>query len=129
MQPNQVAEMVFRRFSEAWNRHDMTDLGGGFTDDATFVNVVGMQMNGRADIATQHALIHRGPYRQSNLSLEVTDAAEVAPGVVVCHASTELRGDERSPGETRKSLITFVVTGSGHEWRIAAAHNTFIVER
>jgi uncharacterized protein (TIGR02246 family) len=121
----QAAE-VADGFAAAWNRHDMEALGRLFHDDADFVNVVGMQMRGRASIQDQHSIIHAGAYRNSSLRVAVEDARKLGPGVIVAHVRSELEGDERAPLQTRQTLMTIVIEKRSDEWKIVAAHNTAI---
>ncbi len=60
-------------------------------------------------------------------SAEVVDARELAPGVIAAHMRTELDGDDRVPGQTRRSLMTLVIEQRAGVWRFAAAHNTDVV--
>jgi len=122
----QVATELAACFADAWNRHDMDDLVSLFDEDASFVNVVGMHMHGRDEIRQAHATVHAGTYRNSRIVVEVEDARELAPDVIVAHAHTELEGDERLPGEVRRSLLTLVIHRGKEGWGVAAAQNTFL---
>lgn len=126
MDSNEITAELAARFASAWNRHDMEELGRLFRDDASFVNVAGVRMRGRDEIQQTHANIHAGPYRDSHLLVEVEEARELAPGVIVAHLRSQLSGDERAPGEVRDSLLTLVIDRRGDEWGIAAAQNTFV---
>lgn len=123
----QVATELAARFADAWNSHDMDELASLFDDDASFVNVVGMHMRGRDQIRQAHATVHSGPYRDSHVVVEVEDARELAPDVIIAHARSELEGDERLPGEVRRSILTLVIHHGNDSWGIAAAQNTFVV--
>jgi uncharacterized protein (TIGR02246 family) len=125
MDPETVARDVARDFADAWNRHDMGDLARLFDEDASLVNVVGMLMRGRDEIEHQHALAHAGPYRSSTLVTTLIETRVLAADVVVCHIRCEVSGDERRPGETRPTLLTFVMTpAAGDAWNIATGQNT-----
>lgn len=94
-----------------------------FHDDATFVNVAGACMRGREEIQRAHAARHAGPFRDSVLSAELLDARSIGSAVVLAHASTHLRGDSRSPGEVRDTLMALVIECRETTWKIIAAHN------
>ncbi|MGO8877076.1 MAG: SgcJ/EcaC family oxidoreductase [Acidimicrobiales bacterium] len=126
MEPTAVAEEIAAAFARAWNRHDMPEFGALFDEGATFVNIVGVLMTGRGEIEEQHGRVHAGPYRNSVLAVSVHDAVALAPGIVLCHVRAELSGDERRPGETRSTILTFVITGEGDRWKVSAAHNTVV---
>jgi uncharacterized protein (TIGR02246 family) len=122
----QVTRELAAGFAAAWNQHDMSALGRQFHDDAIFVSMAGSYMRGRAEIERQHGAVHAGPYRNSTLQVEVEDARELVPGVIVAHVRAEARGDDRSPGEVRKALLTLVIERRADLWRIIAAHNTAV---
>jgi uncharacterized protein (TIGR02246 family) len=83
-------------------------------------------MRGRAEIERQHGAVHAGPYRNSTLHVDVDDARELVPGVIVAHVRAEARGDDQDPGEVRKALLTLVIERRADLWRIIAAHNTAV---
>jgi len=47
---NVVAALV-----DSWNRHDMATYAAQFTENADFVNVLGMHYGGRPEIEARHA--------------------------------------------------------------------------
>lgn len=124
---SEIAGKLADAFASAWNRHDMDALAGLFFQDATFVNVAGTYLKGRDGIRRQHAAVHAGPFRNSVLRAEVADAREAAPGVIVAHVHTQLEGDDRFAGQTRRSLMTFVIERRSGSWWFADAQNTTIV--
>jgi uncharacterized protein (TIGR02246 family) len=124
MTPSAITEGIRTRFEEAWNRHDMDAFAELFSDEASFVNVRGLQIDGRAAIRDHHAAIHTGFYRDSVVRLSMKDTKQLSPEVIVCHVRSELDGDERAPGVTRSTTLTLVLARANGEWRIAAAHNT-----
>ncbi|WP_245493329.1 MULTISPECIES: SgcJ/EcaC family oxidoreductase [unclassified Mesorhizobium] len=54
-------------FADAWNRHDMEDFGALFSEDANFVNVVGMWWKNRSEIEAAHRATHETMFRDSRL--------------------------------------------------------------
>lgn len=126
MDPNEVADALASSFSNAWNQHDMVGFGQLFDHDATFVNAGGQLFRGRDDIQQLHAAIHAGPYRNSALTVKVADAHSWSSDVIVAHLQCVLSGDERTPGETRRTLFTIVMKRRDDKWLIAAAHNTVV---
>jgi len=114
-------------FASAWNQHDMDALACLFHQDAAFVNVIGTYLRGRDEIRQQHAAVHAGRYKDSILRAEIVAAREPVPGVIVAHARTELDGDDRAPGQTRRSFVTFVIERRAGLWRFTAAHNTNVL--
>jgi uncharacterized protein (TIGR02246 family) len=126
MTDSDIAAELATSFADAWNQHDMDSLAGLFHEDAGFVNVRGSYLIGREQIRAQHATVHSGPYKDSVVRVQVVDVRELAPDVLLAHVRTELDGDPRASGQTRHSLVTFVIERRAGVWRFTAAHNTFV---
>jgi len=124
-----IAGELAASFAGAWNQHDMDALASLFHEDAGFVNVRGAYLTGREQIRAQHAAVHAGPYKDSVVRVEVIDSKELAPDVVVAHVRTRLDGDNRTPGQTQHSVVTFVIERRDGLWLFAAAQNTFVSPR
>jgi hypothetical protein len=77
-------------------------------------------------VRKSNGAVHAGPYRNSTLHVEVEDASELVPGVIVAHVRAEARGDDRALGEVRKALLILVIERRAGLWRIIAAHNTAV---
>ena len=112
--------------ASAWNAHDSDAYAALFHQDGTFVNVNGSYEKSREEIRQLHAAIHASFYKDSVLRAQVLDARELAPGVIVAHVSNELEGDARSPGQTVRTLATYVIEQRAGLWKFTAAHNTRI---
>jgi uncharacterized protein (TIGR02246 family) len=126
MNPTDIARDFAVRFADAWNRHDMDELASLFREDASFVNVVGVRMDGREEIRRTHAKVHDGPYRASRLVVEVEAAREIPPAVIVAELRTQISGDERAPGQVRDTRLMLVLDDRRGVWGIAAGQNTFV---
>ena len=124
--PLEVTEKFASGFVESWNHHDMVSFAELFHSDASFVNVIGLLMKGRGEIKRHHAAAHAGPFRSSSLQMQVEDAKQIAPGILVAHLRSSLHGDARDPSGERRTLFTFVLEFREDRWRIAAAQNTNI---
>ena len=117
-------------FADAWNRHDMKSLAALFTEDAKFVNVVGMWWKSRDEIEAAHAATHATIFKHSRLSFEPARVMELAPGVAAVHARWELAGQldpDGRPSGPRQGVLLFVVTSGEQGWRVKVAQNTDIV--
>jgi uncharacterized protein (TIGR02246 family) len=126
LNPLEVAEKLASSFVESWNHHDMASFAELFQSEASFVNVIGLLMKGRKEIEHHHAAAHAGPFRTSTLQLQVEDAREIVPGILVAHLRSSLHGDARDPSGERRTLFTFVLELREDRWRIVAAQNTNI---
>jgi len=95
-----------------------------FHDAAAFVNVAGGYLRGRGEIEQAHAAGHAGPFKDPALTAWPEDARRLGPDVIIAHVRSELQGDDRVPGQARRSLLTLVIERRGQQWKIIAAHNT-----
>lgn len=122
---------VVSSLAEGWNRHDMASFAAAFSENADFVNVIGMHWRGRQEIEAKHAITHRTIFRNSNLQILDLSVRFLDPGTAVAHLWTELKGAESLPGRNapaiRRALMTCVLVKEADRWLIAAAHNTDIV--
>ena len=122
-----VAEELVAGLASAWNAHDSDAYAALFHEDGTFVNVNGSYEKGREEIRQLHAAIHASFYKDSVMRAEVLDARELVAGVIVAHVSHELEGDARFPGQTVRTLATYVIEQRCGIWKFTAAHNTRVV--
>ena len=113
---------------DAWNRHDMKAYSALFTEDADFVNVVGMHFRGRPQIEAVHIDLHRTIFKNSNLRAVSTTVRLVNDEVALAHIAWEMTGAEGLPGwnvpELRKGMMSLVLVRTGDRWLITAAQNT-----
>ncbi|WP_292168650.1 hypothetical protein [Mesorhizobium sp.] len=65
----------------------MDDLGALFSEDANFVNVVGMWWKNRSEIEAAHRATHETMFRESRLEGVVSSIVELSPGVASCTMS------------------------------------------
>lgn len=125
----QAVRGVVSAYETAWNRHDMAEFGRLFTEDAEWVNIVGMWWRGRADVQKAHQAFHEVMFR--DVPLHFTDVAvrTVAPGVAVAIGTIQM-GDYTTPGghtvrDTRDRMTLVMVQRDGR-WKIVSGHNTVI---
>ena len=50
---------LFTAYQSDWNHHDIQAMGNLFTEDAEWINVVGMHWRGKPDIVKVHEVYHR----------------------------------------------------------------------
>jgi len=119
------------KITTTWNSHDMKAFAQLFSDDAQFVNVVGMWWKNRSEIEAAHADRHRTNFKDSTLTGDVALVKWLRPDVVLAEVSWQLTGSKGARGEpmpTRKGLMMLVLTRDKGEWKIRAAQNTDVVE-
>jgi ketosteroid isomerase-like protein len=64
----QAIRAILIEYQDAWNAHDMTALDELFTDDAHWVNIVGMHWQGQEAIIEAHRVFHRTIFRKTELA-------------------------------------------------------------
>jgi uncharacterized protein (TIGR02246 family) len=117
-------------FVDDWNRHDMKEFGSLFTDDAQFVNVIGLWWHSRAEIQEAHEALHATRMRNSHLVATESAAHLLGPDAAVLLQQWQLTGDTGIDGVTlpmRSGVMTLVMVKEGSRWQIASAQNTDIV--
>jgi uncharacterized protein (TIGR02246 family) len=122
-------EDVPAAFVDAWNRHDMQAFTALFTEDANFVNVVGMWWRSQAEIEAAHATAHATVFRNSRLDGGAASVIKLRPGVAAVHMAWELTGQtgpDGKPSAPRRGILLLVLTEEGDGWRIRVAQNTDI---
>jgi uncharacterized protein (TIGR02246 family) len=125
-----VKDMVLA-FAAAWNRHDMDALAALFSEDAQFVNVVGLWWKGKAEIKAAHEFTHGTLFRSSRL--EVSDVSVRFPTATIALArcSWVLEGHVNPEGtalSARNGILLIVVQHDGHRWWIIDSQNTDVIE-
>ncbi len=115
---------------DAWNRHDMKSFGSLFTEDAQFVNVIGLWWHGRAEIQKEHEALHATRMRNSHLVASETLVHPLGPDAAVFLMRWQLTGDTGIDGVTlpmRQGIMSLVTVRAGNRWLIATAQNTDII--
>jgi uncharacterized protein (TIGR02246 family) len=131
MEAQSEISLIIKALSDSWNSHDMAAYAAQFTEDADFVNVIGMHWKGRPEIEASHVQVHRTIFRNSKLKILDCSLRPLAPGVVLAHTRWEMTGHESPPGvrfsELRHGIISSVFVEREGRWLIAAFQNTDIV--
>ncbi len=123
-------EAVLAAPQDSWNRHAMPAFAAQFTQDADFVNVLGVRQRGRPAIEAQHIAIHKTVFRNSQLRTLGQSVRFLTSQVAVAHVDWEMTGHEPPALEgwklpaVRKGVLTAILVCEGDAWRIAALHNT-----
>ena len=124
-----AVEKTLAGFTHAWNVHDMDALASLVTEDADWVNVVGMHWRGKADIVKAHKAFHAVMFRAVSMHEIDCQITEIAPGVVVAFATS--RVDDYSTPDGRRIVdphtrTTWVLIEQDGRWLVRSAHNTTI---
>ena len=127
--PTTVADEVLRRLESAWNSADGTAFGALYAADASFVNIRGEHLTGRAVIGAGHHAIFTTIYAGSTNRMELVRAEQIADGVVLAVSRNTLDCPSGPLAGRHVAMSTSVITRSEDDpgtWRIACSHNTLV---
>lgn len=125
--PEDLAE----QWVQAWNNRDAVALANLFTEDAEFVNVVGLWWHNRHDIWKAHDYGLKVIFNESHLELRKVTVKFVLPEVAIVHVRMKLTGQTahasvQKPAD-RKNIFSFVLKKEEKGWVTLSAHNTDVV--
>lgn len=125
----EVARRALDDLEHAWNAGDGAMFATAYTDTATFVNIRGDLIVGRAAIEAGHAAIFATTHADSVNRLELVDGREIGDGVVIAVSRNTLTAPHGPLQGMHDALSTSVIVRVGGQWRIAATHNTLVGAR
>lgn len=129
MTPDERAiQDVVKQLEAAWNAYDSKSFAAPFAEDATFIQIFGGQLDGRAAVEASHRAIFDTIYKGSHASFTLRSVRFVRPDVAVVFTHAHLKffaGGEAREIETRPTMI--LVKGQA-KWQIVAFQNTRISE-
>lgn len=123
------------RQAEAWNRHDAHAWVTSFSDDAEFVNILGMSLQGRDEIEKRHREIFQGIFARSKVVVKLRKLRPLGATAALVETDYELRDYDRlppgirptDPDGTLRTRLKYVWVLDREGWRIVSAQNTAIV--
>ncbi|MGH9686129.1 MAG: SgcJ/EcaC family oxidoreductase [Candidatus Acidiferrales bacterium] len=122
-------EEVIQRFEDVWNSHRIAELGTLLTEDAEWINVVGMRWRGKADVVKAHEALHAGMFREVSTHSTSREIREIVPGVVIVTVTATMSDFETPDGRQMSGIVdrlTLVMVKNDGGWRITSGHNTTI---
>lgn len=126
--PDETAiRAVVASFCESWTKHDMAAMHVLETGDVEWVNVVGNDWRGLADVRKGHANYHHFLAARSTCSVESVAVRAIAPDVAIAVTAFHFGGvgpdGKTEDARTRSSMV--MVRRDG-EWKITHQQNTII---
>ena len=122
--PKSVAE----GWVKAFNAHDAVAFGRLYTEDADWVNVVGVRVKSREHIQAAHKEAFETYFRQANITTLSISERLVRPDVAIVHLNWALKGqvDTESGKEAppRRGIVTVLAVKQQDSWKIAAGQNS-----
>jgi uncharacterized protein (TIGR02246 family) len=120
------ADQIVEAFADALNVKDASALGELFSEDAEFVNILGMRMQGREGIVTGHARAFAGPLQGRVIEFDAVDELQVTDDVTVVYGHCVRRRLPDAPVEglpDGTSVLVFVLRRGADGWQAVAASN------
>lgn len=118
---------IVNEMESAFNRHDADELDSHFTQNATWVNVLGEKLSGWNEINNVHRAVLTGPLSNSYANYTVDSIAFVQSEVAIVHVRqypTTSEGERVNSGQ--ESIAIYVMVKESNTWRLAAGQNTLI---
>jgi len=123
-------EGIPERFATAWNVKNADGIGALFTEDADFVNVVGLWWRRKQRIWKAHEIGLRTFFRDSTLTVEHTEVKYITEEVATVHARWRIEGQYTPDGRVaapRTGIFVFVARHESDGWICTTAQNTDIL--
>lgn len=125
----QSVRQVATAYEEAWNKHDMDAMASLFTEDAEWVNIVGMWWRGVQEVIRGHQWVHEVLFKDTPIHIDSCSVRLVPPESAIS-AVTWTKGsfvtpDGKQVPEGNDRMTLFLVKRGG-KWLIASGHNTTI---
>lgn len=123
-------EDVVTRWQAGWNSHDADALAELFTEDADFVNVVGLWWHDRAAIRKAHAYGFAHIFQNSAIVMDRIRTRLIGQDAAVIQARwrvAEQSSHHDKNALSRTGIFTFVCQRFDGGWLAVTAHNTDIV--
>jgi uncharacterized protein (TIGR02246 family) len=111
-------------FSAAWERHDPAALADLWVADGDLVNPMGRRARGRAELAQFFRDEHASYMKGTSLTVKVTGARVLGPGLALLDCEAQLVGVKTPEGKALpplKHLVFAVVTKAGERWQFVSA--------
>ena len=119
-------------FEKAWNQHDLDAMFKSFTDDAEWVNIVGMHWVGLADVKKAHKVFHETMFKNTELKIENITVRKISNDTAIALLDLAM-GDFTTPSgqvtKNSKDRLSLILVKKKGRWLIAHGHNTVIDQK
>ena len=106
-----------------WNTKSGATFAKPFADDADYVVVNGMHIQGKTAIDKGHQQIFDTIYKQTSLALAVKQVRFLRPDVALVHVDARMKMQQPEPREW-PAIISMVMLKDAGGWKIASFQNT-----
>ncbi|MFZ0744296.1 MAG: SgcJ/EcaC family oxidoreductase [Terracidiphilus sp.] len=123
-----TAEGLLDLLKKSWNHHDMVTYASQFAADAFYVNALGQEWHGHAEIERGHIAMHKTIFRDSQMTRMTNRMQTIAEGVMLAVSDWEMVGAQPPDGwimhHPRQGIMTLVMVEREGRWWIVAGQNT-----
>ena len=119
---------VVKQMEAAWNAHDSKSFAAQFTEDATFIQIFGGQLDGRAAVEASHRAIFETIYKGSHASFTLRSIRFVRPDVAIVFTQAHLKFYEGFEAREIETRPTMIMVKEPSKWQIVALQNTRVSE-
>jgi uncharacterized protein (TIGR02246 family) len=118
---------VITSFCDSWTEHDMDAMHVLETQDVEWVNVVGNDWHGLADVRKGHANYHRFLAAGSTCAVDSVAVRPIAPDVAIAVTAFHFGGTAPDgKAENTRTRSSMVMVKQDGEWKITHFQNTTI---
>jgi uncharacterized protein (TIGR02246 family) len=122
---NNIADLVYG-LERAWNAGNSTAFAGYFAEDGQLVNIHGMRLQGRANIAGLYDLLFRSAFRQSKLRCEFSGSRALCEDAMLVYVRGALHVPIGSVAGEHELISSLVLKRQEGKWWLASLHNSLI---
>ena len=117
-------DAIVAELAGAWNAGDAARYAAPFARDAEQVNIFGMRLIGREEIARRHAQVFETIFRESTNILHVLDARSAGPDVLLVRVGSVVSIPHGPMQGELHTIASLVLCRTGSNWEIELFHNT-----
>jgi uncharacterized protein (TIGR02246 family) len=110
-----------KQYSTAWNSGDAKNAAAVYADDASFINIIGVETKGRAAIEKNMADSLAGEMKGTTFVATMDTIRFIKPDVAVVQGTTNITGGA-TPPDGLKGHYLLVATKQGGSWKVLAVH-------
>jgi uncharacterized protein (TIGR02246 family) len=129
-----IIKSIIQKQEEAWNKHDFTTFCKFYTNDATFVNYIGMFWKGEKEIADHLQAITDCCLVFTSIKLDFKSIRFLTNDIAVVYSQETIVADKAydlpdhhyKQGETEYKMIVQIFIKENQEWKITAQQLTAI---
>jgi uncharacterized protein (TIGR02246 family) len=129
-----IIKSIIQKQEGDWNRHDFESFCKFYSDDASFINYLGMFWKGKKEIIAHLHAITDCCLAFTSIKLDFKELRFLRPDIAVAQSEETIVADKAynipdhnyQQGETEYKIITQVFIKENNEWKITAQQLTGI---